>query len=445
MPYFDNFGASNKPILPDAFPTPTYAFLGRVIRVYTDYYEVPKDSGQRQRVYPPGTIEVLQVSTGLVTELPAYPLDELSNTIPIINEYVDVYTIAPNFFYRRRNSVETINNSLRPAGDDPFSQIAPSTNTTDYKTGASTTTQVRKEVQQFEQTNFQTQYLNRLRYYEGDSLYQSRFGQSIRFSGYNNDKGSPAPTIIIRNRQSDMSNTQGGYKTVVEDINNDGSTIAISSGDYKSEFLPGKLKPVPEPNQGFFGKKKKNKKGESDFFIKPWTQEREWAYGDSYPKELTGDQIVITSDRLIFSSRVNEMFFFSKGDIGIFADDDIAVDVKNNIKVTTHNKGKIRIEATGGMIWLDAGVPNPANRKGFGVYLGHPETEGSEAEPVFKGQIAMEKLSTLLTELMDGLKNGKVYTPAGPTSGIDPIWNKRIAALAKEMLDAGTSKSVFVY
>ena len=47
--------------------------------------------------------------------------------------------------------------------------------------------------------------IHKLKLYEGDTLLESRFGQSIRFSGYNNEDNLFAPTIIIRNRQSDKS------------------------------------------------------------------------------------------------------------------------------------------------------------------------------------------------------------------------------------------------
>ena len=76
-----------------------------------------------------------------------------------------------------------------------------------------------------------------LRYYEGDTLVESRFGQSIRFSGYNNEDGTLSPTIILRNRENDVSQNDTEFgSTTNEDVNRDGSTIVLSSLNYKLDF-----------------------------------------------------------------------------------------------------------------------------------------------------------------------------------------------------------------
>ena len=73
-------------------------------------------------------------------------------------------------------------------------------------------------------------------------LLESRFGQSIRFSGYNNDDNTFSPTIIIRNRESDPSReAQGEYQsqkiggTTEEDLNRDGSII-VTMGSRDKQF-----------------------------------------------------------------------------------------------------------------------------------------------------------------------------------------------------------------
>ena len=50
---------------------------------------------------------------------------------------------------------------------------------------------------------FKPEVVHKLRLYEGDKIIQSRFGQSIRFSAYNNEEQSFSPTLVIRNREND--------------------------------------------------------------------------------------------------------------------------------------------------------------------------------------------------------------------------------------------------
>ena len=47
-----------------------------------------------------------------------------------------------------------------------------------------------------------------LKLFEGDTIIQSRFGQSIRFSGYNNSERKLHPSIIIRNRENNNSQNE---------------------------------------------------------------------------------------------------------------------------------------------------------------------------------------------------------------------------------------------
>ena len=77
-----------------------------------------------------------------------------------------------------------------------------------------------------------------LKLFEGDTLLQSRFGQSIRFSGYNNSE-KLHPSIIIRNRENNNSQNEleKGSHTE-EDINKDGSIISLTSGEFKLDFQP---------------------------------------------------------------------------------------------------------------------------------------------------------------------------------------------------------------
>lgn len=211
-------------------------------------------------------------------------------------------------------------------------------------------------------------FIRTLKRNEGDTVIESRFGQSIRFSAYDNsdcdvDKvdgekvsrkdsaytlpnilkdssegGFGNPVITIRNRQrklatdneqpglhpklnkipkiSDCEKNYGGQ--IEEDINNDGSTIELSSGLRKTKWIPTVYKSM-------FGVSEEQVK------FQP-----ESSTNFKYP-DLDGDQIVINSDRLIFSSRLAETFHYSKKRYAIVTDNEYTVDANDQIVLTTNN------------------------------------------------------------------------------------------------------------
>jgi hypothetical protein len=192
--------------------------------------------------------------------------------------------------------------------------------------------------------------IRQLKRREGDLIIESRFGQSIRFAAYDDDRskdqgapdnfdyyrsgisnpytGQPAgcgnPMILIRNRQrpltppgksspaigklpavqgTDAEKNVGGH--ITEDINNDGSSIHITSGATVSPFVTNCYKTL-------------------------------WEAG-SFP-QLVGDQIVINSDRIIVSSRRGETFHYSKKRYSVITDDQCTIDAHGQIVLTTNTK-----------------------------------------------------------------------------------------------------------
>lgn len=94
-----------------------------------------------------------------------------------------------------------------------------------------------------------------LKHYEGDTIIQSRFGSSIRFGCFVNDPsldvGSSLgygeshddnlgnPCILIRNRQKKTKGDEKKYQyNIIEDVNDDGSSIQMTSGRTQSKFVP---------------------------------------------------------------------------------------------------------------------------------------------------------------------------------------------------------------
>jgi len=188
--------------------------------------------------------------------------------------------------------------------------------------------------------------------YEGDTVIESRFGQSIRFSAYDSNRdndtgiteyrdyynkvknpytnkpsGGGNPMILIRNRQRPIKDNStesnpGGF--ISEDINKDGSSIHITSGLTQSPFISTVNKKIfqspdvcPLENPAFSPK-------DSTKFV--------------FPNKLIGDQIVINTDRLILSSKAEETFHFSKKRYAIATDDEYTVDASNQIVITSNTK-----------------------------------------------------------------------------------------------------------
>ena len=219
---------------------------------------------------------------------------------------------------------------------------------------------------------FSKEKINHLKLYEGDKVIQSRFGQSIRFSGYNNTDNAFAPSIVIRNRQGSKSLNDLKIGDIVEEnFVDDGSIIALTSPDKLINFTPGT---VDTP------------------------LETEPIYAEE--PELKGtDQALINSGRIILSSKDSEMLFYSKGNYSFISDgkltidnglDGAEMDFNGDVLVTT-NDNDVKILAGAGEIYLN--------------------TEESE-QPLVRGQVLVD----LMGDLIDAINAQVFSTPAGPTA-----------------------------
>lgn len=219
-----------------------------------------------------------------------------------------------------------------------------------------------------------------LRRFEGDTIIESRFGSSIRFSSYTGDKefdsgvtedytdGGGNPSILIRNRQATVARdgtpaNKFSHGYVTESIQNDGSSIHITSGKTVSGFSP-------------TTKKEMLQAGKSE-------EQPEYSptgiTGFKYPM-LDGDQIVINSDRLIFSSKRNETLMFAKKRFSIVTDGEFTIDSHDKSVITSNKSTTIN-------------APK--------IYLGQ---HGAEDEPVLLGRTSvywMYQLCNLLINTVD--------------------------------------------
>lgn len=287
----------------------------------------------------------------------AYPIENTGITEwPLMNEMVIVGRYMESYFYSRKLNFKSVINSNASFITERVSGWVDQ-NTDEYNNGEPYTGP--KSTLNFSGGENYTGVLGNyfkfnpkirtLKRYEGDTILESRFGSSIRFGAYddnrNNDSGIEGeyedgggnPKIILRNRQAPIKNPEGftakGYTE--EDINKDGSSIHITSGKTVSNFITATKKlmfqmGIKEEQAEY------SPEGSTDF---------------KYPT-LDGDQVVINSDRLIFSSKANETFHFSKKRLSMVTDDEFTVDAHKQIVMTTNaqttiNSPKIYLGAFG--------------------------------------------------------------------------------------------------
>ena len=208
--------------------------------------------------------------------------------------------------------------------------------------------------------------IHKLKLYEGDTLLESRFGQSIRLSGYNNPDRELYPTLIIRNGENVDSKQNEVGTTTEEDINKDGSIIALSSGERLLEYTL----PIKNKKESFF----------------------------NYPNELRGNQILLNSDRIILSAKNAEMIGVAKKDIGFITDGQFSIDATQGINITT-----------------EAGIFVDTKNRDINMNIGNGVvalgTDG-DLEAAAKGETLVE----LLGEMLDLIAQQIYLTPAGPSS-----------------------------
>lgn len=306
------------------------------------------------------------------------PYDYSILDLPVIGETVEIISLTNGQKVYRRITNSKVNSGNATEGIDkllsPENEKASDGGSSDYSTTSQTGTpnsSAGGDDEGPENEYFKSTQINHLNFYEGDKIVQSRFGQSIRFSGYNNVDNVLAPTIIIRNRQGNKSldELKEGQPTY-ENIIDDGSTIVLSSGEHLLEFTPGQLDTPLETTP---------------------------IYAEE--PELKGtDQVLINSGRIILSSKDSEMLFYSKGNYSFISDgkltidnglDGAEIDLNGEYRTTTNDNNMYFLGGSGE------------------IYL---NTE-SDAEPLARGQTLID----IMAELCDAINAQIFSTPCGPT------------------------------
>jgi hypothetical protein len=326
----------------------------------------------------------------------ARPLDSTVTILPIRNQTVFVQKLGSGYVYTQISkgfspNISDTDNSISTLFDERQSAAA-SGNKAEGYSNVSSTGIARSNTSDVNDFDGYGDYftaeegIHKLKLYEGDVLFQSRFGQSIRLSGYNNSENKFFPTLTIRSGESPENRKKDSDVLVEENINEDGNIIFLGSGEKLLEWTL----PTTNAKESFF----------------------------NYPTELKGNQILLSSDRIILSAKTSEMIFASKKDMGFITDGQFSIDTTKGINVTADDNIYFDIKGNRDFQITTSG--------GGSIALG--STNRFELEPAVKGKTLVK----LLSEFMLIVAQQIFVTPAGP-SAPGPTNNPKINKIHSEL------------
>ncbi len=202
-------------------------------------------------------------------------------------------------------------------------------------------------------TFFEKSNIHPLQAYEGDIIYEGRWGNSIRFgstvlgsTNWSSVGEYGDPIILIRNGQGEQSDN--GWVTINENINNDDSSIYLTSTQNIS------LNPTSEKYNSYNNPPEKI-------------------------NQFAGKQVLINSGRLVFSTTTDHILLNSQKSVGINAIESFNVDSPKSVIQSNE------------------------------IYLGSKNA----TEPLLKGDTTIELLSQLVSQLTSLTTLLQLVTPIG--------------------------------
>ena len=182
----------------------------------------------------------------------AKPLFSFIKSYPLINEIVLIVSANDKKIYNTPNSITNYYFPNINVWNSPHHNALPTikglkkaTTIRDYENTQNGIIKSPTDPPQIPLGNYFNEQLNikSLLPYEGDNIIEGRFGNSIRFgstSNINNPWSSTGsigdPITIIRNGQD--KNLTTGWIPTIEDINNDNSSLYMTSTQQLSNFIP---------------------------------------------------------------------------------------------------------------------------------------------------------------------------------------------------------------
>ena len=226
----------------------------------------------------------------------AMPEDSTISEYPLINELVQVYESNNKLYYKRKTNVGNNPNHQAIFGlesemgfhNSPQSQIENRNNAqinpiNQDTTPSRTLGSYYKEVPT----------IRRLRHWEGDTIYEGRMGQTIRFGTswldsqingglFKAEEIDQSPNVIIRVGQSPTADVSVDFGTIVENIDEDLTSIWMVT----DQIVP--LTAATVSNQAVHHRSVRNA-----------------------PSKYSGNQILINSGRVVINSKAEKIFMYS--------------------------------------------------------------------------------------------------------------------------------------
>lgn len=336
----------------------------------------------------------------------ADPLIPHQTMYPLVGEYVLVFKMLGTYWYvGPLNTKRQITENAHPIASTPKSVKE------NVKDQLARQRGVVIRPQQLESrpgVNFKVRNVNPLKPFEGDIIYQGRYGQSIRFGSSQmvaSSGGEQYPNIILRAGQgpntAKTTEDAGPSALTNESINTDDSSIYLTSNQV--------LALVPAT----YG---------TNIHLRSLT--------DNKPVSFDGASILLNSDRIILNSKATSIFIFAKKGIHLNSlDDGFTLDTAGIIGLRTTNATNIYAEKTISIeskedttisTKRDINVSGDRNVTVYGneIFLGG---RSSKASP-----IAMAKpLKLFMFELLRTLMSTQPLT-IGPTGVINPALVARL-------------------
>lgn len=367
-----------------------------------------KDDARAAKVAGRAKVRILNINdtTSKKDLYYADPLNAYQSTFPLVGEYVLLFRALGRYYYTGPiNITRKITQNAQPLFGDLVDAAKPDNVKSRQRAALGGILKRKPQIKTQAGDEFLEANVQPVKVFEGDVVYQGRYGHSIRFgtSQMHLRPDRQSPNIVLRTGQSKNSLKVENNKSslTIEDLDADASSIYMTS----DEVLP--FTPATRNSSTFL----------YSMISKPST--------------FDGAQVLINSDTLVFNSKLKSIYMFSKEGIhmnslkqGMTLDSEGPITERTLQDLTMLANVSIIGKAREDIIYIAARDVNiDAGRyvviRSNETYLGG---YNNRAEPLVMGTT----LKVFFIELLKVLGSTQPLT-LGPTGAINPALIARLA------------------